>query len=194
MLDADALAQTSRRVADAFRHECARWRWCRARAAPRLGSRNVAGRDLKTVVAGKVDIARIEHRCRTDQTPEHRRFKIIDDDFCRDTTKRGEGVLVAGEKMLHGLGDGELDEHLTTEGQYHDEEREPATCIADGNGLERARIDLAGLSRSKVQLEIDWQLGWPDVANVIAHNGRAAAVSFFTQTLKDLLGTIGVGV
>jgi hypothetical protein len=45
------------------------------------------------------------------------------------TPKSREGVLVAGEEVLHGLGDGELHEHLPAESQDPDEERKRATSI-----------------------------------------------------------------
>jgi hypothetical protein len=112
---------------------------------------DIAGLDRKAVVAGKVEIARIEHRCGAGQALQNRGFEIVDHDFGRHT-QGGEAVFVAGEEMLHGLGDGELHEHLAAEGQHHDEERKPATGIADRDGSVGPPIDLRALAGSEVQL------------------------------------------
>src|SRR5262249_22241301 len=96
--------------------------------------------------------------------------------------------------MLHGLGDGKLHIHLSAVGEYDDEEREPAIGIAYCHRAEGSPIDLRTLTRSEVQLEINGQLGLPDAADVIAQDGDAAEVSFFAQTLEDLLSTVGMAI
>ena len=53
----------------------------------------------------KSRLARIEHRCDAGQALQNRRFEIVDHDFGRHAQGR-EGMLVAGEEVLHGLGDG----------------------------------------------------------------------------------------
>ena len=55
-------------------------------------------------MAGKVEIARIEHRRGAGQALQNRGFEIVDHDFGRHT-QGGEAVFVAGEEMLHGLGE-----------------------------------------------------------------------------------------
>ena len=55
---------------------------------------NIAGFDRKAVVAGKVEIARIEHRSGSGQTLQNRRFEIVDHDFRRHATQGREGVFV----------------------------------------------------------------------------------------------------
>ena len=146
------------------------------------------------MVAGKVQIARIEHRCGAGQALQNRRFEIVDHDFGRHATEGREAVFVAGEEMLHGLGDGELHEHLAAERQHHDEERKPATGIAHRDGSVGTPVDLRALAGSEVQLQIDRPLGRPDAADVIPQDRHAAAVSFLAQTLEDLLSAIRVGV
>ena len=103
-------------------------------------------------------------------------------------------MLVAGKEMLHGLGDGELHEHLPAEGEHHDEERKPATGIAHRDGSESTPVDLRTLAGSEVQLQIDGQLGRPDAADVIAQDRHTAAVSLLAQALEDLLSAIGMGI
>jgi hypothetical protein len=144
-------------------------------------------------MAGKVEIARIEHRRGAGQALQNRGFEIVDHDLGRHT-QGGEAVFVAGEKMLHGLGDGELHEHLAAERQHHDAERKPATGIAHRDGSVGTPIDLRTLAGSEVQLEIDRPLGRPDAADVIPQNRHATAISFLAQTLEDLLSAIRVAV
>ncbi len=103
-------------------------------------------------------------------------------------------MLVAGEEMLHGLGDGEFHKHLAAERQHHDKERKPATGIAHRDGSVATPVDLRALAGSKVQLEIDRPFGRPDAADVIPQDRHAAAISFLAQTLEDLLSAIRVGV
>ena len=146
------------------------------------------------MVAGKVEIARIEHRCGAGQALQNRRFEIVDHDFGRHAAQGREAVFVAGEEMLHGLGDGELHEHLTAKRQHHDEERKPATGIAHRDGSVGTPVDLRALAGSEVQLQIDRPLGRPDAADVIPQDRHATAVSFLAQTLEDLLSAIRVGV
>ena len=145
------------------------------------------------MVAGKVQIARIEHRCGAGQALQNRGFEIVDHDFRRHT-QGSEAVFVAGEEMLHGLGDGELHEHLAAKRQHHDKERKPATGIAYRDGSVGTPVDLRTLAGSEVQLQIDRPLGRPDAADVIPQDRHAAAISLLAQTLEDLLSAIWVGV
>src|SRR4029453_17942434 len=99
---------------------------------------------------------------------------------------------MAGKEMLHRLRNGELDVHQSAVGEHDDEEGEPAAGVAHCDRAENSPVDLRTLAGSEVQLEIDGQLGWANATDVVAQDRDAAAVSFFTQALEDLL--IGVGV
>jgi hypothetical protein len=101
---------------------------------------------------------------------------------------------MAAEKMLHRLRDGELDVHQPAVGEHDDEEREPATGVADCDRAKDSPVNLRTLSGSEVQLEIDGQFDWSDAADVIAHDGDAAAKSLLPQALEDLLGAVGMSV
>jgi hypothetical protein len=65
--------------------------------------------DGKTTVGGKVEILGIEHRRFTQGSLEHGGFEVIDHDFFRNAAEELKGVLMAGQEVLHRLGDGELD-------------------------------------------------------------------------------------
>ena len=104
--------------------------------------------------------------------------KIIDHDLYGHTAKRAKRVFVAGEKMLHCLGDGELDEHLAAESQHHDKERKSTSRIADGDASVGAPVDLCALAGSKMQLQKHRALGWANAADVIAQDADTAAIAF----------------
>lgn len=82
----------------------------------------------------------------------------------------------------------------TKKGQYHDEERQPAACIAYRDRPVSAPIDLRALAGSEVELQIDRPLGRPDAADVIPHDRHTALVALLAQTLENLLSAIGMGV
>jgi hypothetical protein len=145
------------------------------------------------MVASKVQIARIEHRCDTGQTLQNRRFEIVDHEFGRDA-QFSEGVFVTGEKVLHGLRDSELRKHAAAIGQHHDEERQPATSIAHRNASEGSPVDLRTFPCRKVQLQINRPLGRPNATDVIPKDRHAPAVPLLAQTLEDLHSAIRVGV
>ena len=96
--------------------------------------------------------------------------------------------------MLHGLRDGELHEHLPAKRQDHDEERQSAAGITDGDGSVGTPVDLRAFAAIEVQLQIDWPRGRPNVADVIPHDRHAAVVSLLAQALKDLLSAIRMGI
>ena len=152
------------------------------------------GDDRKAVVAGEVEIALIEYRRGAGQALQNRRLEIVDHHFGRHAAPRREGVLMAGEKMLHGLGDGEFHIHAAAVGQHHDEERKPALGIVHRDRSVGAPVDLRAFAGSEMQFEIDRPLGRPDAADVIPQDRHAAVVALLAQTLMDLLSAVGVGV
>ena len=62
-----------------------------------------------------------------------------------------EGVGVAGQEVLHGLGDGELDIHHAAVAKHHDEEAESAAGVAHGDGAELAPVHLGAFARCEGQ-------------------------------------------
>jgi hypothetical protein len=50
----------------------------------------------------EVQVARIEYRRLAGEAPQHRRLEVVDHDALRSqTAEKLEGMLVAGEKLLH---------------------------------------------------------------------------------------------
>ena len=69
---------------------------------------HAAGGDLGAVVVGHFLVARVEQRRLAEAVPQHRALEIINHGFGRGSAKVVEGVDVAVQKVLHGLGGREL--------------------------------------------------------------------------------------
>ena len=80
---------------------------------------DVARCDLEVVMAGEVGVAGVEHRRLAAQALQHRGLQVVDHDFGWDPSCEGfEGVHMAAEEVLHGLGDGELEVHQAAVAQH----------------------------------------------------------------------------
>ena len=141
----------------------------------------------------KSRLARIEHRCDAGQALQNRRFEIVDHDFGRHAQGR-EGMLVAGEEVLHGLGDRELHEHLPAKSQDHNEERRPATGIGHRDGSIATPINLRTLAASEVELQINRSSEGTNAADVTPQDRHATAVTLLAQTLENLPRTVRMSV
>ena len=69
----------------------------------------VAGNDGEAGMAGEIQVMGVEQRRLSGQAPQHRRLQIVHHELRRHPmAKKGKGVLMTGEELLHGLGEGEL--------------------------------------------------------------------------------------
>jgi len=89
---------------------------------------DVAGGDGETICVCKVEIGRIEDGSLPRDPPKYGGFQVVDHDFPRNRAKVIEGVLMAGEEMLHGLRDGEFKIHHAAVAKHHDKEAEPSAA------------------------------------------------------------------
>ena len=81
-------------------------------AALLVSGADVARFDFEAVMAGEVGVAGVEHRRLPDRALQHRGLQIVDHDARGNACgEELEGIEVAAEEVLHGLGDGELDVH-----------------------------------------------------------------------------------
>ena len=88
-------------------------------AAFLVSGADVARCDFEAVMTGEVGVAGIEHRCLADRALQHGGLQVVDHDFGWDPACEGfEGVHMAAEEVLHGLGDGELDVHQAAVAQH----------------------------------------------------------------------------
>ena len=103
-------------------------------------------------MTGEVGVAGVEHRRLTAQALQHGGLQVVDHDFGWDPTCEGfEGVHMAAEEVLHGLGDGELEVHQAAVAQHHDEEAQAASGVADRDRAVVTPIDLGALTGGEVQ-------------------------------------------
>jgi len=93
----------------------------------------------------EVHVSGVQDRRLADQALEHCGLQVVEHDFLRHA-EHGEGVLVTGEEVLHGLRDGELDIHLARVAQHHHEEGELAPGRAHGDGAVFTPVDLCAFA------------------------------------------------
>ena len=150
--------------------------------------------DGKAVVVGKIKVDGIENWLVPPQALEHGAFEIINHDLLGNRPEGMEGILMTGQEMLHGLGDGELEIHHATVAEDHDKEAEPAAGITDGNGAVRAPVDLGALAGSKGEFEEGRSSPGADFAHIVLEDGIAAVKPFLPDALQDLDGGVRMGL
>lgn len=141
---------------------------------------------------GKGRILGIEHGRLPQGAPQHSGFEIIDHDGLGHAPESLKGVLVTGQKVFHGLGEGELDIHQAAVTQHHDKEAEASARLPDSDRAERAPIGLGALAGSKGQLEKGGLALGSHAAHVGFDQGIAALKAVFAQALEDLRGAIRI--
>ena len=159
-----------------------------------MGFAHPTGGDGEAVVIGKIKIDWIKNRLLTGHPFEHGTFEIIDHDFLGNRPEGLEGILMTGQEMLHGLGDGKLKVHHAAVAQDHDKETEPAAGITDGNGAIRAPVDLGALAWSKGQFEEGRCAPGADFAHIVFEDGIATLEPFLPDALEDLDGGVRMGL
>jgi hypothetical protein len=146
----------------------------------------------KAVVPGTVEILGIEHRGFPQGALEHGGFEMIHHDFLRNATKEVKGVLMAGEAVLHGLGDGKLHVHHGAVAQDHDKETQPSLRLAYRDRAERTPIDLRTLAGREGQREKGGPLPGSDGSHRRFDQRIATVKAMLAQTLEDLSSRIGI--
>jgi hypothetical protein len=104
-----------------------------------------------------------------------------------------EGMLMAGEEMLQGLGDGELQIHQAAVTEHHDEEAELTPGRTDLDRAILAPIDLSRLPGGKGEGQKGWSAGRAHLMHIGFHGRIAALKAVLLQALEDLPRAIGMG-
>ena len=143
---------------------------------------------------GKVQVLRIEHGGFTEGALEHSGFEVVDHHFVGNTAKKLEGMLVARQKVLHGLGDGELHIQHTAIAQHHDKETQPSARLSHRDRAEGAPVNLGALTRGKGQREKGGLPSRSDGAHIGFDNGVTTLEALLAQALEDLGGAIRIFV
>ena len=110
-----------------------------------------ASLDRKAVVAGKIQVTRMQHRRWPTWMGQDRRFTVVHHDLGGHAIKVFEGVLVAGQKVFLRLGQGELDIHPAAVAEHHDKKGKPPPRAAHRQKAGRAPIHLGALTGSKME-------------------------------------------
>ena len=99
---------------------------------------------------------------------------------------------MTGQKVLHGLRDGELDIHQAAVAQHDDKEAQASTRLSHGHRAVGAPIDLGTLAGSKGECEKSG-LAFGAHRAYIGFDDRVAAIkALLAQALPDLGSAIGV--
>lgn len=98
-------------------------------------------------VGGAVERLRRKHRGFPQRTLEHSGFEGVDQACLGHAAKALKGVWVAGEAVLHGLGDGALDIPHTAVAQHPDKAPQRSAGLPHLDGPQRAPIDLGACAR-----------------------------------------------
>jgi hypothetical protein len=141
-------------------------------------------------MAGEIQIVGIEQRGGSGQAPQHRRLQVVHHDL-----KEGKGVLVAGEELLHGLGEGELHIPHAAVAEHHDKERQLAAGFAHGHRAVVAPVDLGALAGGEGQGQEGRGPAWTHRAHVILHDvktSRMARSSPAARAERARAGGVGI--
>ena len=154
---------------------------------------DVARCDLEVVMAGEVGVAGVEHRRLTAQALQHRGLQVVDHDFGWDPSCEGfEGVHMAAEEVLHGLGDGELEVHQAAVAEHHHEEAQPPAGVADVDAGVVTPVDLGALTGGEVQGQERGGAHRADPLHVVLDDGHAPVVAGLAQAVEGLRGAVWV--
>ena len=81
---------------------------------------DIASGYIKSTVVGKIKVFGVKSWRLTHNASKYSGFKIIDHDSFGNPAEKIERILMAAQKMFHGLADGKLDIHHTAITEHHD--------------------------------------------------------------------------
>ena len=111
-----------------------------------------------------------------------------------DPAEEGEGVGVAGQEVLHGLGDGELDVQHPAVAEHHHEEAQPAAGVAHADRAELAPVHLGTFAGGEGERQEGRRARRADLVDVVLDDGDPAGVAGLAQPQEDLRGGVGVAL
>ena len=138
---------------------------------------HVAGGDGEAEVVGEVLVARVQDGRFADDAPQDRGLKVIYHGLGHNPAEEGEGVGVAGQEVLHCLGEGELDIQHAAVAEHHDEEAEPSARVAHVDRSELAPVHLGAFARGEGQRQEGRRRGGANLADVVLDDRHPAGVA-----------------
>src|SRR5712691_10594661 len=155
---------------------------------------DIARNNGEAMMRGEIHVLGIEHRGFTQSPLEHGRFEIVDHHLVGHTVKELKGMLMTGQKMLHGLRHGKLDIHQAAVAQHHDKEAQTAVRLPHRDRAEGAPVDLDTFTGGKGECEKSGLTCGADRAHIGFDDGVATLEAVLAQALEDLGGAIRIFV
>jgi hypothetical protein len=148
----------------------------------------------QATVGGNVDILGIEPRRFPPGALEDGGCEAIDHDFCRNAAEARKGVLMAGQAVLHGLGDGALDRQHAAIAQDHDKEAQSSLRLPHRDEAERAPVHLGTLAGGTGEREKGGLPPGSHRSHIGLHERIAAIKAVGAEVLEHLGGGIGIAL
>jgi hypothetical protein len=121
----------------------------------------------------------------------HGGAEVVDQDGWGTAATKRAGVLVAGEAMLHGLGDGARDRHHAARAQDQDTETQRARRWPYGGGAKRPPLALGTLAWGQSEREAGGLTPGAERVDRGFHTGIGAVKALLAQVLEHLRGARG---
>ena len=123
---------------------------------------------------------------------QHADLEVVDHDFFGHAAEELEGMAVAGEELLHALGQGELDVQHPAVTEHHDKEAQAPAGRTDGDRTEAAPVHLGAFARGKLQHQEGGLAHRAHQPDELLEDAVAAGVALRLELLQELLGGVGV--
>ena len=137
-------------------------------------------------MVGEIKIFGVELRGLADNPFEDRALEIIDHDFGGHAAKKFQGVLMTGQPVLHGLGNGKFDIQHPAVAQGHHEKAEASAGFAHRDCAKRPPIHLGTFAGGKMQLQKGRSPIGSDLADMPLDGVIAATIAVLPDLLKNL--------
>ena len=148
---------------------------------------NVAGDRFKEVDPGEVQESRMELDISTDPS-KNNRFQIVVVDFLWHPSEKVEGIDVAGQEILHALGESEFQIEHPGIRKNHDKAGQFAVGAAHWDGADVGPVDLGKFARECFEAKERFGGGDPESVDMFFNAAVSSPISHQEDLLKDLLG------
>jgi hypothetical protein len=151
-------------------------------------------RNGTAVVVGKGQGLGMQHRGCAPGALKHGGFEGVDQHVVGNATKELQGLVVAREAMLHGLGDGALDIQHAAGAQAQDKEAPPAWRLPHPDGAKGAPLALGPCTGGKGPRKAGGLPAGSDGAHLGFDQGRAAGQALLAAALAPLRRRRGIAL
>ena len=160
----------------------------------RLGMAGAAGLDLEAIVAGEVQVLRVEHRLGARHVREDGGLAVVDHHLVGHPAEFFKGPLVAAQEPFLALAQRELDVQPPAVGQHQDKEAQRAARAVNGHRAETPPVHLRTLAGRELQGQERLRAVGPDTPQVVLHDRITAGIALLPQLVPQLHGGERVAV